>query len=312
MVHRKKSYQLLICRVAKNLPVLELLNHFIKSSTVAYKRVAYKKNLVYIVCTCHPTCFIQHANPFIFSFDVKSKMATYMLLPVILSELVDSDDEKPRRGKTREWIKQRHQLGSFQDIIKELIVEDRYAFKEMFRMSVEDFETVLKHIDDHISPQEIQGGHRPVLSDERLALALRFLANGESFQSLSFQFRISRVAVSYIIKGCCDAIVERMVPIFISLPFSPDGWHKIAAKFENRWNYPHALGAVDGKHPIIKKPVNCESYYYNYKKTYSVTLMAIAGPDYKCLRADIGCNGRNNDGRVWNKSGLHTKVSKME
>ena len=42
-VHRKKSYHLLICRVAKNLTVLELPNHFIKSSTVAYKRVAYKK-----------------------------------------------------------------------------------------------------------------------------------------------------------------------------------------------------------------------------------------------------------------------------
>ena len=48
-VHRKKNYQLLICRVAKNLPVLELLNHFIKSSTIACKRVAYKKNLVYVV-----------------------------------------------------------------------------------------------------------------------------------------------------------------------------------------------------------------------------------------------------------------------
>ena len=47
-VHRKKSYQLLICRVAKNLPVLELLNHSIKSSKVAYKGVAYKKNLVYM------------------------------------------------------------------------------------------------------------------------------------------------------------------------------------------------------------------------------------------------------------------------
>ena len=42
-VHRKKNCHLLICRVAKNLTVLELLNHFIKSSTVAYKRVAYKK-----------------------------------------------------------------------------------------------------------------------------------------------------------------------------------------------------------------------------------------------------------------------------
>ena len=46
-VHRKKSYQLLICRVAKNLPVLGLLNHFIKSSSTADKRVAYKKSLVY-------------------------------------------------------------------------------------------------------------------------------------------------------------------------------------------------------------------------------------------------------------------------
>ena len=152
---------------------------------------------VYIVCTCHPTCFIQHASLFILSFDVKSKTTTDMFLPVILSELVDYDEEKPRRGKTREWIKRIHQLGSFQNIIKELIVEDRYAFKEMFRMSVEDFETVLKHIDE--------GGTLPVLSGERLVVTPRFLATGESFQSLSFQFFTSRVAVSYIIKGCCDA-----------------------------------------------------------------------------------------------------------
>ena len=128
---------------------------------------------VVIVCTYHPTCFIQHASPCILSFDVKSKMVTVMLLPVILSELANSDDEKPRPGTTREWIKRRHQLSSFHSIIKELILDDRYAFKELFRKSVEDFETVLKHIDDLISPQEIQGGHGPVLSDERLALTSR-------------------------------------------------------------------------------------------------------------------------------------------
>ena len=83
---------------------------------------------VYIVCICHPTCFIQHANPFALSFNVKSKVATDIFLPVILSKFVDSNDEKPRRGKTWEWIKRRHQLGSVQNIIKELIVEDRYAF----------------------------------------------------------------------------------------------------------------------------------------------------------------------------------------
>ena len=51
-------------------------------------------------------------------------------------------------------------------------------------------------------------GHRPVLSDKILALTLRFLATGESFQSLSFQFRISRVAASYIIKGCCWLLLK--------------------------------------------------------------------------------------------------------
>lgn len=102
---------------------------------------------VYIVSTCHPSCFIQHRSPFTFSFDVKSKMAADILLPVILSELVDYD-KMLCRGKMLEWIRRRHQSGSFQNIIKELTVEDRYAFKEMFRISVEDYETVLMHIDD--------------------------------------------------------------------------------------------------------------------------------------------------------------------
>ena len=47
---------------------------------------------------------IQHASPLTFSFNVESKLTTDMLLPVILSELVDSADEKLRRVKTREWI----------------------------------------------------------------------------------------------------------------------------------------------------------------------------------------------------------------
>ena len=59
---------------------------------------------IYIVCTCRPICFIHHASHFILLFNVKSKMATDMLLPVILSEIVNSDDEKPHRGETRERI----------------------------------------------------------------------------------------------------------------------------------------------------------------------------------------------------------------
>ena len=85
----------------------------------------------------------------------------------------------------------------------------------MFRMDATDFENILAKISDIISPKERLGGTNPVQADERLALTLRFLATGETFQSLSFQYRISLNAVSYIVKGCCKAIVERMASNFI-------------------------------------------------------------------------------------------------
>jgi len=153
---------------------------------------------------------------------------------IILSELVDSDDEKRTRGKTRKWIKRRKQKGYFTNIIQELIVEDRHGFREMFRMDVGDFEFILSRISDLISPKARLGGTRPIECDERLALTLRYLATGESFQSLSFQYRISIRAISYIVKGCCKAIVERLTPEFIIVPATKDEWLDVSKRFEDR------------------------------------------------------------------------------
>ena len=111
-------------------------------------------------------------------------------------------------------------------------------------------------------------------------------------------------AVSHIINGCCNALVDELVPVFVKTPSSEQEWLEISKKFETRWNYPHALGAIDGKHVTIRKPSNAGSYYYNYKHTHSIILLAIAGPEYECLYADVGSNGRVNDSGVWNKSSL--------
>ena len=142
------------------------------------------------------------------------------------------------------------------------------------------------------------GGHLPIILDARHALTLSCIVIGESFQSLSFQFRIPLNAVSYIIKGCCNALVDELVPVFVKTPSSEQEWLEISKKFETRWNYPHALGAIDGKHVTIRKPSNAGSYYYNYKHTHSIILLAIAGPEYECLYADIGSNGRVNDAKA--------------
>ena len=55
---------------------------------------------------------------------LQTKMAAKeVAMVVILSELADSDDEKPTRGPTRSWIKRRKENGFFETIIKELILK---------------------------------------------------------------------------------------------------------------------------------------------------------------------------------------------
>ena len=52
-------------------------------------------------------------------------MAAYKgAVGMVLIKLVDSDDEEPHRGKTREWIKRRKESGYFQNIFQELKVGD--------------------------------------------------------------------------------------------------------------------------------------------------------------------------------------------
>ena len=83
---------------------------------------------------------------------------------------------------------------------------------------------------------------------KRRTLTLRFLATDESFRSLHFQFRISRPAISYIVTEVCEAIPKKLGPSYLKVPSSEQERLQIAKQFEEKWNFPNCLGAVDEKH----------------------------------------------------------------
>lgn len=83
------------------------------------------------------------------------------------------------------------------------------------------------------------------------------------------------------------------------IPQSPFEWKKITKVFEERWNFPHCCGAIDGKHVVLQAPIKSGSEYFNYKSTFSVVLMAMCDANYCITYVNIGSPGRMSDGGVF-------------
>ena len=78
-------------------------------------------------------------------------------------------------------------------------------------------------------------------------------------------------------------------------PPTLDDWKQIKYRFSTRWNFPNCVGAIDGKHVMLKAPPNSSSLFHNYKGFFSIVLMALVDADYRFIYVDVGDFGSNGD-----------------
>ena len=87
-------------------------------------------------------------------------------------------------------------------------------------------------------------------------------------------------------------------PIHLRSTSTEQEWKQISNDFEEIWNLPHCIGAVDGKHIAIECPKKSGSKYFNYKGFFSLVLLAICDAKYCFTFVDIGQYGSGNDSGV--------------
>jgi len=82
-------------------------------------------------------------------------------------------------------------------------------------------------------------------------------------------------------------------------------WLAPGKRYQAFWNFPHSMGATDGKHVVLQCPRNSASEYFNYKNAFSILLFALVDANYNFMFVDAGCQGRISDSVVFTNTWLY-------
>ena len=118
-------------------------------------------------------------------------------------------------------------------------------------MSPNIFEHLLLIVAPLISKQTTRF-KKPISAEQRLVVTLRCLTTGATQQSFSFGYRIGKATMSKILAETSEAIFQTLKDQFLKTPNCQKEWLSISKGFEDKWNFPHCLGSLDGKYTYIE------------------------------------------------------------
>ena len=102
---------------------------------------------------------------------------------------------------------------------------------------------------------------------ERLCVTLRYLVTGDAQTTIAASYRISPTTVGRSIEETCSVLWHTLSEqSYLHVPSDINDWRKIAMEFEQRWNFPHALGALDGKNVVMQAPLHQDQPFLTTKR----------------------------------------------
>lgn len=201
---------------------------------------------------------------------------------------------KKKRRSPHKLYRLRADEGAVNILIDRHLMDDDTMFRQYFRVSPYLFSKILNVVKSDMELAPTTWVPKPITAHQKLCLTLRYLATGESFRSLAFQFRVHYSTIGRIVGKCLGSIISHFLEEAIPTPTS-GSFKQVIDDFFIKWNFPNCCGAIDGKHVRIKCPPGAGSAFFNYKDFHSMVLLAIVDAQYKFIAVDVGSYGREGD-----------------
>nr|XP_057926689.1 uncharacterized protein LOC131128123 [Doryrhamphus excisus] len=222
---------------------------------------------------------------------------------ILLAQL--EEDEERARSRRRVWVRpinqQRREEGDYFNLVAELRLDKR-RHQRYFRMSAEQMDHLLSLIGHELTRQSTNF-RASIEPKQRLAVALRYLASGDSLISLAFSYRLGHSTVIQSVHMVYAAIEKLMMEDFLPRP-TQESWKEVARGFWDKWNFPNCLGAIEGKKVNIRTPAHSKSQSRDDKRNFSIVLLALVDADYRFRAVQVGDFGRMSNGGVFASSDL--------
>uniref|UniRef100_A0A0K8UTW5 Putative nuclease HARBI1 n=1 Tax=Bactrocera latifrons TaxID=174628 RepID=A0A0K8UTW5_BACLA len=149
---------------------------------------------------------------------------------------------------------------------------------------------------------------KAIAPEKRLAITLMFLAEGCHFHVISQAYSLGLTTIRKLVYDTCDAIWEELHFDYLSPP-NVSEIKDIAEKFYVKTGMPNCMGAINAKHIHITRPKQGGSLYYNFKKSFSIALVAVCDADYIFRHVDVGAEGSRSDGGILARSAFGKKIA---
>ena len=179
-------------------------------------------------------------------------------------------------------------------------------WKRHFRVSRGTFDYICGIVSLDIQRQNTRF-RQAIPVQKRVAIALWRLGSGNSYRSTAITFGIGKSSAIKICHSFSEAINRRKND-FISLPVHEDDIKETISKFEEKLDFPHVVGAIDGTHVEIKAPLLNPADYFNRKQKYSIVTQAVTDSRMLFLDVSTGWPGSIHDARVLRLSGVFREI----